>query len=330
MYHFNYIYTVSQKRLVIFGMLNPEKIWHKNLTGLSTSPLRCSYFTLGNQKKSFIFNNIIHTYLWLFMLFQKKANCNLLAHPTWNVTTLTCEFQNFFIRLKVSCILWSVGGSEESQLWVVIGGSEKNWFDVWQLECHSKCSEWPPSVLIHASSLSTLISLIDARAGVHLVSPGLLQLTAVRHQRQTTSTPAVGAERCCPPGHRRPSVWPHHTSVTAAALAASPSAHCVQDRGARTSVARWSGSRVPHRQLSPSVGRWSSPTAVQFQWHAEAARAAKLLSPSLLCVRGRRSSTVEWFSTRTTVAGTYFRLLQTISENWFIRRPKGLMTLLNL
>ena len=38
----------------------------------------------------------------------------------------------------------------------------------------------------------------------------LLQLTAVRHQRRTTSTPAVGAERCRPPGHRRPSVWPHH------------------------------------------------------------------------------------------------------------------------
>ena len=40
----------------------------------------------------------------------------------------------------------------------------------------------------------------DARPGVHLVSPGLLQLTAVRHQRRTTSSPSVGAERCCSPG----------------------------------------------------------------------------------------------------------------------------------
>jgi len=48
---------------------------------------------------------------------------------------------------------------------------------------------------------------IHRRAGTdHLVSPGLLQLTAVRHQRRTTSTPAVGAELCRPPGHRRPSV----------------------------------------------------------------------------------------------------------------------------
>ena len=47
---------------------------------------------------------------------------------------------------------------------------------------------------------------LTTRPGVHLVSPGLLQLTAVRHQRRSTSTPAVGAERCRPPGHRRPSV----------------------------------------------------------------------------------------------------------------------------
>ena len=32
-----------------------------------------------------------------------------------------------------------------------------------------------------------------------------------------------------------------------------------------------SRSRVPRRWLSPSVGRWSLPIAVQFQWYAEAA-----------------------------------------------------------
>jgi len=115
----------------------------------------------------------------------------------------------------------------------------------------------------------------DARPGVHLLSLGLLQLIAVRHQRRTTSTLAVGAERCRPPGHRRPSVWPHHTSVMAAALAASPSAHPVQDFGAGISIACWSSSRVPCWRLLSSVGRWSSPTAVQLQWHAEAVRATK-------------------------------------------------------
>ena len=34
-------------------MLNPEKIWHENLTDLSASPVRCSHFTLGNPKSHF-------------------------------------------------------------------------------------------------------------------------------------------------------------------------------------------------------------------------------------------------------------------------------------
>ena len=63
------------------------------------------------------------------------------------------------------------------------------------------CSFWPDMFCTYVS-----YGHQDARPGVHLVSPGLLQLTAVRHQRRATLTPAVGAERCRPPGHRRQSV----------------------------------------------------------------------------------------------------------------------------
>ena len=42
-----------------YGMLNPEKIRHEDLTHLSTSPVRCTHFTVGKPKKSF-FSNIIH------------------------------------------------------------------------------------------------------------------------------------------------------------------------------------------------------------------------------------------------------------------------------
>jgi len=49
-------------------MLNPEKISHKHLTELSTSPVRCSYFTSGNPKKVI--------YFILFMLPQNKTNSN--------------------------------------------------------------------------------------------------------------------------------------------------------------------------------------------------------------------------------------------------------------
>jgi len=52
-----------------------------------------------------------------------------------NVTALTCELQlNFFIWLKVCCVLSNVGSSEKS-LWVVVGGSEKNQLPV-------MCGNW--------------------------------------------------------------------------------------------------------------------------------------------------------------------------------------------
>jgi len=140
---------------MIFGTLNPEKIWHENLTDLSNSPVSCSHFTLGNPKK---FQQYYSYILLIIYVISEKTKCNPLAHPPKNVTTLTCELQNFFIWLKVCCVLSNVGGSEENQLWVVISGSEKNW--LWCVatgmsgnQCHRKCSEWPPSVLIHASSL---------------------------------------------------------------------------------------------------------------------------------------------------------------------------------
>jgi len=141
---------------MIFGKLNPEKIWHENLTGLSTSPVRCSF--LGNPQKSRFQQYYSYILLSIYVISKEKETAIHLRTPPENVTTLTCELHNFFIWLKVCCVLSNVGGSEKIQLWVVVGGSEKK-----RLRCvatgmsgkqrHSKCSEWPPSVLIHASSL---------------------------------------------------------------------------------------------------------------------------------------------------------------------------------
>jgi len=164
------IYTVSPKRppfyfwitvknkpiLMIFGMLNREKISHANLTDLSTSPVRCSHCTLRNPNKSFSTVLFIRTSDYLRYLTRKQSVIHLPTPPE-NVTTLICELQNF-IWLKVCCVLSNVGGSEESQLWIVIGGSDKNrlWYVATAMsdkQCHSKCSERPPSALVHASSL---------------------------------------------------------------------------------------------------------------------------------------------------------------------------------
>ena len=77
------------------------------------------------RKKSFSTVLFIHTSDYLSYLRRKQTVIHL---PTLleNVITLTCELQNFFVLLKVCCVLSNVGGSEESQLWVVVGGSEKN------------------------------------------------------------------------------------------------------------------------------------------------------------------------------------------------------------
>ena len=103
------------------------KFW-ENLTlksyRLSTSPVRCSHCIFGNRKKV-IFNCIILTYFWLFTLSHKKQSVIHLPTPPEITTTLTCELQNFFIRLEVCCVLSDVESCEKSQLWVVVGGSEK-------------------------------------------------------------------------------------------------------------------------------------------------------------------------------------------------------------
>jgi len=113
---------------------------------------------MGNPKKSLSTVLFIHTSDYLGS-FRRKQTIIHLPTPPENVTTLTCELQNFFIWLKVCCVLSNFAGSEESQLWVVIGGSENN--RLWCVatgmsgkQRDSKCSEWPPSALIHASSFS--------------------------------------------------------------------------------------------------------------------------------------------------------------------------------
>jgi len=80
---------------MIFGTLNPEKIWHERLTHLSTSPVRCSHFTLGNPKKSF-FNIIIHILQIIYITSEAKP-----------IATVVVQFQLFTyccLVLPVICI----------------------------------------------------------------------------------------------------------------------------------------------------------------------------------------------------------------------------------
>jgi len=64
----------------------------KTATDLSTLPVRCSHFTLGNLKKSF-FNIIIHYYSLLFILFNTSDYLNLRRKQIATVLQLySCLF----------------------------------------------------------------------------------------------------------------------------------------------------------------------------------------------------------------------------------------------
>ena len=78
-----------------FGMLNPKEILHEQHADLSTSPVRCSYFTLGNPNKSFSTVLFMHSFDYLHYCRRKQTVMHLPTTPE-NVTTLTCELHNFF------------------------------------------------------------------------------------------------------------------------------------------------------------------------------------------------------------------------------------------
>ena len=141
---------------MIFGVLNPEKIWHQQLIQLPTSPVYCSPFTFWNPKKSFSTVLFIHTSDYLHHLRRKQTATPYPPHLK-NVTTLPCKMHRFFIWLKVCCIPPNAGGCEKSWLWVGIGGSEMNrlWYVTNGMsgkQRYSKCSKWPTSGWIYASS----------------------------------------------------------------------------------------------------------------------------------------------------------------------------------
>jgi len=64
-------------------------------------------------------------YFWLFKLSEKKTNCNLLAHPTWKCRHTDLWNGKLFRLTEGMLCSFNVDGSEKSQLWVGMCGSEK-------------------------------------------------------------------------------------------------------------------------------------------------------------------------------------------------------------
>jgi len=64
---------------MIFGVGNPEKIWHKPLIHLPTSPVY-NHFTLGNPKSHFSTVLFIHTSDYYVISEETNCNCCTAAY----------------------------------------------------------------------------------------------------------------------------------------------------------------------------------------------------------------------------------------------------------
>ena len=138
---------------MIFGMLNPEKILREMLQICPPRPSHVDTLPWEIQKKSFFSFSCTLQIIYVISEENKLwSTClpHLKMSPHW---LLKCK--TFSSDWRFFAFFQTLG----SQLWVVVGGSEKN--RLWCVatgmsgkQSHSMCSEWPPSALIHASSLS--------------------------------------------------------------------------------------------------------------------------------------------------------------------------------
>ena len=136
------------------------KSW-ENLTTIActVAHLTCILWP-RNPKSRFLTVSFIYTCTsdYFRYLRRKQTVISLSTTPGKMSPHYLVKCTTFFIWLKVCYIPPNVGGSEKSRLWVGIGGSEKN--RLWCVangmsgkQRYSKCSNWPPSARIHASSL---------------------------------------------------------------------------------------------------------------------------------------------------------------------------------
>jgi len=89
----------------------------------------------------------------------------------------------------------------------------------------------------------------DAGPGVHFLSPGVLQLTVLRHRRRSHEPAAVCPECDCMFGVRRSTLRPHHASAAGAAMTFDSTSGGFQDGYPRLPVT------VRHRCSLPGPGR---------------------------------------------------------------------------
>jgi len=95
---------------------------------------RLELLYLGKSKKVHFQQYYSYTLLIIFVISEENKLIQLPTPPEY-VITLTCKLLNFFIWLKVCCVLSNVGGSERASCGLSSVALKMTSYDVWQLEC---------------------------------------------------------------------------------------------------------------------------------------------------------------------------------------------------
>ena len=81
---------------MIFGVLNLEKIWHRQIVHWPIWTVYCSHFTLGNPKSHFRQH---YSHILQIIYIISEENKLLLPYPPQlkSVTALPCKMHNYFV-----------------------------------------------------------------------------------------------------------------------------------------------------------------------------------------------------------------------------------------
>jgi len=139
---------------MIFGVLDPDKIWHALLTDLSTSHVRCSHFTLGSPESHF---QQYYSYILLIIYVISEEN-KPTCPPTWKCHHTNLQNAQFFSSdWRFVSFIQMLVPLKRAGFWLPLVALKTPGCDVWQLGCWASnviaSVQWPPPAWMHASSL---------------------------------------------------------------------------------------------------------------------------------------------------------------------------------
>ena len=188
-------------------------------------------------------------------------------------------------------------------------------------ECRVSSGILPTPAAASVNTLTVVWCRQVASPGVHLNTPGLLQLTTLRDQRQPVLTQATSrSKRRSTPHHQHEKVRAHHSRPAAATLASSPLTCVIKDHRAGVQGATRSPACVSGGRLPTCVCHWTLTTA--FVGHRHVPSAANQHTSWRSFIRCCWTTRMEQSANPTARVGHYTRKISTCTQSghWQLQR----------